>query len=520
MGKQVFYGQEAREKVLEGAKLLYDGVVTTMSPKGGNVVIGKPYQGLTITHDGVTVAESIEVDDPALRIGADLIKEAAGKLNRKVGDGTTSVTVLTYHLMKEANKLITAGYNPMQIRRELDLLAKKIDDGIKSRTVKVEDRLEDVATISAGSPELGKLIASIIKKVGRDGAVTVEAGKGLELEHEIKDGFSFKRGYFSPFFQTDTTREEAIMEKTAVFVTTKKISSMAELKHFLKSIEGQEYGGITLIADELTGDALNTIALNKMKGNIKFLGVKAPEFGDARKEVLADIAAYTGATLVDESYTMSNNWDNIAGFADKVVCTRDNTTIIAGKADKNAVLLQVKKIDKAIKESSTLHEKQRLETRKANLAAKVAVIKVGGHSETEIDEKKYRIDDAVAATKTALRGGIVAGGGITLINIANKLQPEGEISKMVVEMVQKVLEQPFLNIMHNGGFNAELLLGKVKEADDGMGYSVNDATYIVDMIPFGIIDPANVTREIVRSSFSIAGTAITMGAIVVETPEE
>lgn len=521
MGKQIFYGDDARQRVLKGAEMLYDAVKVTLSPKGGNVVIKKNF-GITVTHDGVTVAENVDLPDTpetlGYSVGADLIKEASGKLNKSVGDGTTSVTVLTYNIMAEANKLIAAGYSPMEIRLHLETVSKELQKKLQKLIVTVdEQKVEHVATISAGSAELGKLIAGIANQMGKDGKITVEAGKGFEVEHEIRDGFTFDRGFFSPFFQTDRTRQEAVVEKPMVYVTTKKLKSEEDLLAIIKPLVELKKKDLVIIADEVDGEALNLLVLNKLKGMYNVVAVKAPAFGDQRRPALEDIATITGAELIDD---MNEENEEMFGTADKVVVTKDSCTIINGGGDDSSIQERVKSIDLDIKEADSEYEKEKLQARKANIYGKVAVIKVGGMSETEIDEKKYRIDDAVAAVKAALEGGIVAGGGVTLVNLAAGIRIKGnECEKATRRMLAEAMKQPFVNIMKNANFKSESMLAAVEAAEPGVGVNVMQGTGLVNMIDNGVIDPANVTKEVLASSISIASTAITMGALVIEEEE-
>lgn len=522
MSKQIFYGDEARQRVLRGAELLYEAVKVTLSPKGGNVVIKKNH-GITVTHDGVTVAENVDLPDTpdtlGYSVGADLIKEASGKLNKQVGDGTTSVTVLTYNIMAEANKLISAGYNPQEIRAELEKSGKEILKQLEKLIVKVDDKkIEQVATISAGSAVLGKLIATVANTIGKDGKITVEAGKGLEVEHEIRDGFTFERGYFSPFFMTDRARQEAVLEKPAIYVTTKKLKSEDDLLAIIKPLVELKKKDLVIIADDVDGEALNLLVLNKLKGMYNVVAVKAPAFGDNRRPALEDTAVVVGAELIDDMVSES---EDMFGYADKVIATKDSCTIINGENDPAELKDRITSLEKDITEADSEYTKDLLRARIANLYGKVAVIKVGGASETEIDEKKYRIDDAVAATKAALDGGIVAGGGVTLVNLAAKIKVRGnEVEKATRRMLIRAMQQPFVNIMKNANFNSETLLAAVQAAEPGVGINVMQGDTLVNMIDNGVIDPANVTKEVISSSISIASTAITMGALVIETAEE
>ena len=532
MAKKVFYNDDARERVLGGAKALYDAVRVTYGPKGGNVVIAKSFGGPTVTHDGVTVAESVDLpedDDETLgyRVGAELIKQAATKLNKVAGDGTTTVTVLTYNILKEANRLIAAGHNPQELRKGIEEAGREVVAELDALAESIEgkkERVAEVATISAGSRDIGELIADVIAKIGKDGVVTVEAGQGLEMEAEVVEGFSLDRGYASALFVTDANRQETVFEKPAVVVTDKKLSSITDIAPLLEKLAAAGKKELVLVAEEVQGDALNVLVLNKLKGVFNSVVVKAPSFGDRRKEVFEDIAVLTDATVVSEERGMS--FDNVGleviGAARKVIVGKDETTIIKGAGTKKAVEERIAQIVAQAENSSSSYDKDEYNKRAAALSGKVAVIKVGGASETEIDEKKYRVDDAVAATKAALAEGIVAGGGVTLVNLAGKIKAEGADSHAAGKVILKnALKQPFVQIMKNAGLNSEALLAQVETAKAGQGVNVmTPEKGLVDVKKAGVIDPARVTKEAVQNSVSIASTAATMGALVVDIPEK
>ena len=531
MAKKVFYDDDARARVLGGAKALYDAVKVTYGPKGRNVVIAKGFGGPTVTHDGVTVAEGIELpenDDETLgyKVGADLIKQAAKNLNKQAGDGTTTVTVLTYSILKEANRLIAAGHNPMELRKGIEQAGAEIVKELNKLAEPIEgksERVAEVATISAGDAEIGKLIAGVIEKVGKDGVVTVEAGQGLELEAEVVEGFSLDKGWVSPFFVTDTGRQEAVYEKPAILITDKKISSVQEFLPMLEKLAQSGKKDVVLIADEVEGEALSILVLNKLKGVFNTVAVKAPSFGDRRKEILRDIAVLTGATVISEDHglTFENAGLEVLGSARKVIVGKDETTIVEGAGKPSAVKEQIAQIKALSDNASSEYEKEQFDKRAAALSGKVAVIKVGGATETEIDEKKFRVDDAVAATKAALAEGIVAGGGVTLVNLAGGLKATGADSIAAGRQILKdALKQPFLQIMRNAGLNADALLAQVEAGKAGFGVNVmKPANELVDVKKAGVIDPARVTKEAVQNAVSIASTAATMGALVVDVPE-
>ena len=526
MAKKIFYEGEAREKVLSGAKQLYDAVKVTFGPKGQNVIIEKEYGAPVITHDGVTVAEAVDLPnkDEALgeAVGAKLIKTAAQKLNKVAGDGTTTVTVLTYNILNEANKLITAGVNPMELRRGIEKAGTEIMAGIDKLAEKIEGddkKVAEVATISAGDAQIGELIAEVISKIGKDGVVTVEAGQGLEMEQEIVEGFSYDKGFASAFFVTDVNRQEAVFNKPAILVTDRKISAGSDILPLLEKCAQAGMKDLVIIAEEVEGEALSLLVLNKLKGVFNSLVLKAPSFGDRRKEIMEDIAILTDATVVsaDKGLNLQEVGLEVLGSAAKVIATKDETTIIKGAGDAKAVSERIGVIKSQAEIAMSDYEREELEKRAAALSGRVAVIKVGGATETEIEEKKFRVDDAVAATKAALAEGIVPGGGVTLVNLANKLDGEDDGTRIV----RNALKAPFVHIMENAGLNAQALLAEIEGAKPGVGVNVMEPKKgLVDLKKAGIIDPAKVTKEAVKNATSIAATAITMGALICEIPEE
>ena len=528
MAKKIFYEEDARARVLGGAKALYDAVKVTYGPKGRNVVIEKSYGGPTITHDGVTVAEAIDLpnDDEATlgyKVGADLIKNAANKLNKVAGDGTTTVTVLTYAILKEANKLITAGVNPMELRKGIEKAGAEIVKSLDKMAEKIDGssgKIAEVATISAGDAEIGELIANVIEKIGKDGVVTVEAGQSLQMESEVVEGFSFDKGYVSSFFATDMTRQEAIYDKPAILITDKKISSTNELLPILEKMAQTGKKDLVLIADEIDGEALSVLVLNKLKGVFNTLALKAPSFGDKRKEILEDIAILTDATVVSEDagLKLEDVGMEVLGTAQKVIANKDETTIIKGAGSAKNVKARIDLMNAHAEKSTSDYERGEFEKRVAALLGKVAVIKVGGATETEIDEKKFRVDDAVAATKAALAEGIVAGGGVSLVNLADKLDAKNDAGRAIVK---QALYAPFKQIVENAGLESGALLADVQRAKAGFGVDVmNPGKELIDLKKAGVIDPVKVSKEAVANAVSIAGTAITMGAVIVDIPEK
>ena len=526
MAKKIYYEAEAREKVLSGAKQLYDAVKVTFGPKGKNVIIEKEYGAPVITHDGVTVAEAVDLPskDETLgeAVGAKLIKTAAQKLNKVAGDGTTTVTVLTYNILAEANKLIAAGMNPMELRKGIEKAGAEIIAGIEKSAEKIDgssDKVAEVATISAGDAEIGKLIAEVIAKIGKDGVVTVEAGQGLEMEEEIVEGFSYDKGYASPFFVTDVNRQEAIFEKPLVLITERKISAASDILPILEKVASAGKKDLVIVAEEVSGEALSLLVLNKLKGVFNSLVLKAPSFGDRRKEIMEDMAILTDATVVSEEkgLKLEEVGLEVLGSAAKVIAEKDSTTIIKGAGDAKAISNRIELIMNQAKNAKSDYEREEFEKRAAALSGKVAVIKVGGATETEIDEKKFRVDDAVAATKAALSEGIVTGGGVTLVNLAAGLSDADAGARIV----KQALKAPFVHIMENAGLNAQALLAEVEAAKPGFGVNVMEPEKgVVDLKKAGVIDPAKVTKEAVKNATSIAATAMTMGALICEIPEE
>jgi chaperonin GroEL len=541
MAKKVFYDADARQRVLAGAEILYNAVKTTMGPKGRNVVISKGFGGPTVSHDGVTVAKAVEladVDDETLgqKVGAELIKQAASKMNDVAGDGTTTVTVLTYQILNEANKLIAAGHNPMPLRRGLEAASQDVIKNLGGMSENIQGkkgRVAEVATISAGDAEIGNLIAGVIDKVGKDGVVTVEEGQGLELESEVVEGFTFDRGFVSPYMVTDTARMEAVYDKPAIVITDKKISSVQEFLPLLEKLAQAGKKDLVIIAEDLEGEALGTLILNRLKGVFNTVAVKAPAFGDRRKDTLNDIAILTGGEVISED--LGHSFEtvdlNVVGSARKVIVTKDETTIIEGGGSTGEVTARIKQISAQAAVATSEYDKEELDKRQAALSGKVAVIKVGGATETEIEEKKFRVDDAVHAVKAALSEGVVPGGGVTLVNLSAKLakKHEEKTKKLAgknqsqsagVNILIGALEQPFRTLLTTSGLNADEWLPQVKAGKAGFGVDVNNPEKLVDLKAVGVVDPTRVTKEAIQNAVSIAGTSMTMGALVVDVPEK
>ncbi|HEU5005070.1 MAG TPA: chaperonin GroEL [Candidatus Saccharimonadales bacterium] len=532
MAKKVFYDDDARTRVLKGAEILYNAVKTTMGPKGRNVVISKSYGAPSVTHDGVTVAKGVEVEDKddetlGYKVGAELIKQAASKMNDVAGDGTTTVTVLTYHILNEANKLIAAGHNPMLLRKGLEAAAQDVLNQLSGMSEDIagkKERVAEVATISAGDAEIGALIADVMEKVGKDGVVTVEEGQGLALESEVVEGFSMDRGYVSPYMVTDTERMEAVYDKPAILITDAKISSIQEFLPMLEKLAQSGKKDLVLIAEDVEGEAMGTLILNKLKGVFNTVAVKAPAFGDRRKDILNDIAILTGGEVIsEETGTTFENADvSVIGSARKVIVTKDETTIIEGAGSAEAIKARIAQINKQVDAATSEYDKENLEKRRAALSGKVAVIKVGGATETEIEEKKYRVDDAVAAVKAAMSEGVVPGGGVTLVNLSDHIKIDSTDELVEGKQLFKTaLLRPFYELMHNSGLNPDEWLPKIREhKNPGQGVDVNTPDKLVDLKSEGIIDPTRVAREVIQNAVSIAGTAMTMGALVVDIPEK
>ena len=531
MAKKVFYDEEARRRVLAGAEILYNAVKTTMGPKGRNVVISKSYGAPSVTHDGVTVAKGVDiadVDDETLgyKVGAELIKQAANKMNDVAGDGTTTVTVLTYHILNEANKLIAAGHNPMLLRKGLEAAAHEVITKLEGLSEDIQGnkkRVAEVATISAGDSAIGDLIADVMDKVGRDGVVTVEQGQGLGLESEVVEGFTFDRGFVSPYMVTDTGRMEAVYNKPAIVITDKKVSSVQEFLPLLEKLAHAGKKDLVLLCEDVEGEALGTLVLNRLKGVFNTVAIKAPAFGDKRKEMLEDIAVLTGAQVITEDRGM--NFENVeldvVGTARKVIVGKDETTIIEGAGSAADVKARMQQIAAQADAASSEYDRENYQKRHAALSGRVAVIKVGGATETEIEEKKYRVDDAVAAVKAALAEGIVPGGGVTLINLSSVVSTDDSDDAVAAgrALLVRALEQPFRILLTNSGLNADEWLPQVKKAKAGQGVDVNKPEKLVDLKNAGVVDPTRVTKEALQNAASIAGTSMTMGALVVEVPE-
>lgn len=526
MTTKQFYGADARRRIEGGAKILYNSAKTTLGIKGLNALIERKYASPLITHDGVTVLRAIEIpviDDDTLgfSVGAEFLKEAGNDMD-KVGDGTTTVTVLMYNIIKEANKLIAANHNAQEVATGISIAAAEavlLLDSYSEPIAGDKEKITNIATISAGSAEIGKLIADVINIVGNDGSVTVEAGNGLELEQEITEGFTIDRGFISPYLVTDQIRQEAIYKNVPILILDRKISNVQELIPILEAIGNTKRKDLFIIAEDVEADPLAMFIMNKLQETFNIIAIKSPSYGDRQHDILDDIAILTGAKVVGEARGVSiiDGDMSVLGNAKKVIVTKDETTIINGGGAKEDLKTRINQINSLIKIAPNAHERQQLEKRRADLNEKVAVIKVGGTSETDINHKKDRVDDAVAAAKAALKEGIVAGGGVTLFNISNELKSTNANPSIQagIDVLRSALKEPFMLILQNAGLNSYEWAPKIKR---GIGVDVRTGK-LVDMKKEGVIDPALVTRKAIEYATSIASNAITMGVLVALLPE-
>lgn len=531
MAKRIFYDDDARRRVLAGAETLYNAVKTTMGPLGRNVIITRQYGAPTVSHDGITVARAVDIpvednDTLGYHVGAELIKQAGSNME-EVGDGTTTVTVLTYHLLHEANRLIAAGHNPQELRKGIEAATAEALELLSTYNIDIkenQDKIASIATISAGDYDIGKLIAEVIAKVGKDGSVSVEEGNGLDLSYDIVEGFSVDRGFISHYLVTDQTRQEAIYKNVPVIIADQRISSVQEIAPLLDQIMQSGHKDVFIIAEDIEGEALGMLIMNKLKGNFNAIAIKSPSFGERQKEILDDIAAFTGAAVLrpESGLSLANAQMSELGSAAKVVVCKDETTIIKGGGAQEDIDLRIAVINTKIEEATNEFEKDVLIKRRAALTGKVALIKVGGATETEIEEKKYRVDDAVAAAKAALSEGIVAGGGVTLLNIANEITStsDNETERAGIKAFKQALSMPFTILLENSGINPYEWLPRITNVEKGKGIDVRNPDVLVNLVKVGVIDPTKVTREAVKNASSIAATTITMGALIVDIPQE
>ena len=536
MAKQIIYGAEARKKLLDGVDKLCKAVATTLGPKGRNIALDRKWGAPSIIHDGVTVAKEIELEDPFENMGAQLVKEAASKTADIAGDGTTTATILASAIVSQGIKMITAGANPMVMRSGLMKGSSYVVAELKkmAKNITLKDAAS-VATISAGNVEIGNLIAEALKKVGgKDGVVTVEEGKSLETTFDHKEGMQFDRGFASPYFATDSDKMVAEVEDAYILITDKKITAVSDLLPFLEKFV-KVSKNLVIIAEEIEGEALATLVVNKLRGTFNALVVKAPGFGDRRKEILEDIAILTGGTVLSEE--LGKKLENIevddCGRADKVKSDKENTGIIGGKGDKKLITGRIEKIKREIVENTSEFDREKLQERLAKLSGGVAIINVGAATEVELKDKKERVIDAVAATKAALEEGIVPGGAVALLDISQKminkdLGDAGASKDELIgfDLVKTAIESPFTKLMENAGLNAGELIAKARSASaKGFGFDVlktesTDTAVTIDMIKAGIIDPLKVVRTAVENAVSVAMMVLTTEALVADLPEK
>ena len=523
MAKLIKFDEEARKKLEKGVNTLADAVKITLGPKGRNVILEKSYGSPLITNDGVSIAREIELEDPFENLGAKLIKEVATKANDVAGDGTTTATILAQNIVKEGLKVVSAGANPIFIKKGIDKAAKEVVRNLKIKAKKVQsnEEIEQVASISAGDEEIGKLIAEAMAKVGETGVITVEEAKSLETTLEVVEGMQFDKGYISPHMVTDPVRMEAELENPYVLITDKKISSMKDILPLLEKIV-QESKPLLIIADDLEGEALTTLVINNLRGTLNVVAVKAPAFGDRRKAILEDIAVLTGGKVVSEEMGMKLEEAGleVLGTAKKIKITKDSTTIVDGGGEAQAISERIERIKAQISESTSSYDAEKLQERAAKLSGGVAVIKVGAATETEMKDKKLRIEDALNATKAAVEEGIVSGGGVAFVEILKSMEDfklQGE-EGMGVEIVKKALMSPLKQIAVNAGLDGGVVAEKVKTLPDGFGLDAAKEEY-VDMMANGIIDPAKVTRSAIQNAASIASLILTTEVVVAEKKE-
>ena len=527
MAKEIKYGEDARKGLLEGVNKLANTVKVTLGPKGRNVVLTRGFGSPLITNDGVTIAKEIELDDPYENMGAGLVKEVSVKTNDIAGDGTTTATVLAQKMIKEGVKNVAAGGDPMAIKRGMDKALNVATEELKniSSQINGKEDIARVASISANDEEIGNLIADAMEKVSKDGVITIEESKTSNTEVKVVEGMQFDKGYISPYFVTDTEKMEAIMDNPYILVTDKKISNIQEILPILEELSGQS-GRLVIIADDIDGEALSTLVLNKLRGTLNVLAVKAPSFGDSRKDMLQDIAILTGARVItsDLGLELKDATVQDLGRAKQVKANKDNCIIVGGEGNKQELNERIKQIRAGIQNANTAkYDKEKLQERLAKLAGGVAVIEVGAATEVEMKEKKLRIEDALSATRAAVEEGIVAGGGTAYINIIPKVEKVLEESKddekLGVKIILKALEEPVRQIAENAGLEGAVILEKVKNSKPGIGFDAKNEEY-VDMKKTGIVDPTKVTRSALQNAESVASMILTTEATVVDKKEK
>ena len=526
MSKEIKFGEDARKKMLDGVNKLADTVKVTLGPKGRNVVLDKSFGAPLITNDGVTIAKEIELDDPYENIGARLVKEVATKTNDIAGDGTTTATVLAQAIIKEGVKNVAAGGDPMAIKRGIDKAVESAVEGLKgiSSEINGKEDIARVASISANSNEIGELIAEAMEKVSKDGVITIEESKTATTGLNVVEGMQFDKGYISPYFVTDTDKMETVMENPYILITDKKISNIQEILPLLESLM-QQSGKLLIIADDIESEALSTLVLNKLRGVLNVAAVKAPGFGDRRKEMLEDIAVLTGGEVItsDLGLELKDTTIEQLGRAKQVKIQKENTIIVDGAGDKEKLSARVKQIKAQLEETTSEFDKEKLQERLAKIAGGVAVIEVGAATEVEMKDKKLRIEDALSATKAAVEEGIVAGGGTALVNIMPAVEKclDGlsEEEKIGAKIVLKALEEPVRQIATNAGLEGAVILNKIKSSEDGIGFNAAKEEY-VDMKKTGIVDPTKVTRSALQNAASIASMILTTESVVTEKKEK
>ncbi len=527
MAKQMIFGDEARQKLLAGVEKLARTVKITLGPKGRNVVLDKKYGGPMITNDGVTIAKEVELPDPYENMGAQMVKEVATKTNDVAGDGTTTAILLAEAIIKEGLRNLTAGANPMQLKIGIEKAVKAVKHALEEMAVKVGDSKEmvaQVASISAQNEEVGALIADIMEMVGTDGVIKVEESQTMGLDKEVVEGMQFDNGYISPYFITDPARMEAVYEDAKILITDKKISSVQELLPILEKVAQSGRKELVIIAEDLDGEALATLVLNKLRGIFSVLAVKAPGFGDRRKDMLKDLAILTGATVITEEIglKLENTELDQLGDARRVVADKDNTTIIDGKGDKKAIKNRVEELKNMVEKSDSEFDKEKLKERLAKLGGGVGVLRVGAATELELKERKLRIEDALNATRAAMEEGIVSGGGVALlmcIKALEHLKTNDADEATGVKIIKSVLSAPLIQIAKNAGKDGAVVVDKVLNAKEGVGYDAAKDEY-VNMIEAGIIDPKMVVRSAIENAASVAAIFLTMESAMCDIPEE
>ena len=531
MAKQLLFSEEARRALKAGIDVVVKSVATTLGPKGRNVALDRKFGSPTITHDGVTVAKEIELEDPFENMGAQLLKEAAIKTNDIAGDGTTTSTVLAHAIVTEGLKNLAAGANPMLLKRGIESATKAVSEAIADQAIDIttKEEIANVATISAQDREIGGLIAEVMDKVGKDGVITVEESRGLQFETEYVEGMQFDRGYISPYFVTDAENMEAVIEEPNVLVYDKKVSAASDIVPLLEKLVQVGKRELLIIAEDIDGEALATLVLNKLRGMLNVLAIKAPGFGDRRKAMLQDIAVLTGATVISEETGRKLETVTIQdlGQAEKVVSTKDDTTIIGGKGDTSAIKGRIEQIRVEIDNSTSDYDSEKLQERLAKLSGGVAIIRVGAATETELKEKKHRVEDALSATRAAVEEGIVPGGGVALINAIaslDGLKMESDDAQIGVKIVRDSLEIPMRKIAENAGKDGSVVVENVRQTqikkdNKRIGYDVLTEEY-GDLVDGGVIDPAKVTRGALENAASIAAMILTTEALITDIPEK